>query len=602
MTPASAASDSGMPAVEEANLENNMEPINFPLVNENDQYPSLADTLPSDSDVQGVAEASLGSNPEEMNFSSVTEHDGDTIPSDSDSEDTIVIEITEDAEVNGQAANDPRDFGHFHHSGSENAFSSESTIFQDTTAVGASVAISSELMNIPSVVINDNGIEEVVLLRMPRKIQVGGKVVYYSAVLGHKTVANSEAASASSNVESPVLVVDEPSLESNSELMNFPPVVENYNDHSFSLLSPAKQPPDSDIVKVILIKMPRRVKVNGQIVISPGLLGRIITSDSETESTSESSYVGFEKLILEEIPFDPETMDQNNSEIVNDSLELGNDSDYDDDDEEVNECPFFSIPMYFDDQEVTPIRMNCPVSMENGRGQDNIPAFPLITGFAYLGDPRRNIRIHSIHLMTTEKMTKPSLAACYLVYVLFSEETLIDSSASISSLGYPDLDPNRMAAIREHLASIFLQCDLTEDGNDWSICLSSIKRLVENLCIEVQTHLREVALVYSDRNDGGEGSNQESCGRLLYGRRVLYGARNGKPVTCYVEQLGHLGHSSRHVQVPCSVMTIAKTKRSPELSARFLSHYLFTEELSKTTTVDNMRFDSFSRKTFLPGI
>ncbi|XP_069895506.1 BEN domain-containing protein 2 [Dipodomys merriami] len=647
MTPASAASSPYMPAVAEASQANNMETTDFPVVNENDQYSFSADTLSSQSDferviliempgqtdvndqtlyypallghfngpdsemapasaalhsgVQGIAEASLDYNPEGMHFPPVMENDNDTLSSDSDTEDTIVIEISEDAEISGQAINYPGVFGHFSDSDSENVSNSESTNFQDLTAVGASLVISPEVMHIPPVMRNDHGqysysadtlvfnsgFEEVVL-GMPGEIQVDGQTVYYPTFLGHKAVTYSETASASSDIEAPILVVEEDSLESNPELINFPAVV-NYNDHSFSLFSPASLPPDSDIEKVILIKMPETVKVNDQIVVYPGILGRIITSDSETASASESANVGVEKIILEEIAFDPKTMDQDNSDIMDNPPELGNDSDYDNDEED-NESPFFSIPLFFDDQELIPVRVNCPVSMENGTGQDNIPEFPLITGFAYLGDPRRNIRIHNIHLETIEKMTKLSLAACYLVYVVFSEESLINSAASINGLGYPDLDPNRMAAIREHLANIFLQYDLTENGSDWSICMSSIRRLVENLCIEVQTHLHEVALVCVRRNDDGEGSN-EPYGRVLYGRRVLYGTRNGKPVTCYVEQLGHLGHSSRRVQVPSSVMTIAKTKHSPELSARYLSHYLFTEELSRNTIFDNVQFD-----------
>ncbi|XP_012887564.1 PREDICTED: BEN domain-containing protein 2 [Dipodomys ordii] len=536
-----------MTAVAEASQANNMEPMDFPVVNENDQDSFSADTLSSQSDferviliempgqtdvngqtlyypalhfngpdsemapasaalhsgVQGIAEASLDYNPEGMNFPPVIENDIDTLPSDSDTEDTIVIEISEDAEISGQVIDYPGVLGHFSESDSENVSNSESTNFR---------------------------FEEVVL-GMPGEIQVDGQTVYYPTFLGHKAVTYSETASASSDIGFggqgmflPLAAASANSPDSQYCMRHMVLASVKYESCGLPLKPAGGMGKGSGqfvplkcgvpscegegmvqvklyIEKVILIKMPETVKVNDQIVAYPGILGRIITSDSETASASESANVGVEKVILEEILFDPKTMDQDNSDIMDNPPEIGNDSDYDNDEED-NESPFFSIPLFFDDQELIPVRVNCPVSMENDTGQDNIPEFPLITGFAYLGDPRRNIRVHNTHLETVEKMTKLSLAACYLVYVVFSEESLINSSASINGLGYPDLDPNRMAAIR-----------------------------------------------------------------------------------------GHLGHSSRRVHVPCSVMTIAKTKRSPELSARYLSHYLFTEELSRNTIFDNMQFD-----------
>ncbi|KAB1252616.1 BEN domain-containing protein 2 [Camelus dromedarius] len=123
----------------------------------------------------------------------------------------------------------------------------------------------------------------------------------------------------------------------------------------------------------------------------------------------------------------------------------------------------------------------------------------------YLGDPKRNVRILDIHLMTAQKKTKPNLAARYFVRILFSKETLMSSSVGVNSKGRQPLDPNKMAAIREYL-----------------------------------------------------------------------------------------GNPCRNIQLPKLVLTIAKQKSCPELSARYLIRNLFTEEILIKSNV----YGTLGRGTF----
>ncbi|XP_049560899.1 BEN domain-containing protein 2 [Orcinus orca] len=163
--------------------------------------------------------------------------------------------------------------------------------------------------------------------------------------------------------------------------------------------------------------------------------------------------------------------------------------------------------------------MNYPTVKENDRdeGTDSENSFHT-GGLGYLGDPRRNVRMLDIHLMTAQKEATPKHAARYLVRILFSKEIMISSSVAVNSQGRQPLDPNKMAAIREHLAAIFPNHDLRECGKDWQACISDINSLICHLCSK-RTPQKTVNNIEptnpdTDSNDKRDGDDSESSSLL----------------------------------------------------------------------------------------
>uniref|UniRef100_A0A2R9ANN9 BEN domain containing 2 n=2 Tax=Pan paniscus TaxID=9597 RepID=A0A2R9ANN9_PANPA len=165
--------------------------------------------------------------------------------------------------------------------------------------------------------------------------------------------------------------------------------------------------------------------------------------------------------------------------------------------------------------------MNRSTLLDSDSGQDSSSSSVCIPPkYGYLGDPKRNVRVLKIHLLAVQNMAKPKQAACYLVRILFSKEILISSSVDIHLKDSQSLDPNKMAALREYLATTFPTCDLHEHGKDWQDCISGINSMIYCLCSEGKStpktvrknkkRTNPVASASADRNDqrgrdGGEG-------------------------------------------------------------------------------------------------
>ncbi|KAB0345576.1 hypothetical protein FD754_022502 [Muntiacus muntjak] len=248
-----------------------------------------------------------------------------------------------------------------------------------------------------------------------------------------------------------------------------------------------------------------------------------------------------------------------------------------------------------------PETMNHPVVLGNDSSQASSSSPVLMpSNFGYLGDPRRNIRMLDIHLMAVQKKAIPRHAACYLVQSLFSKEILISSSVGISSQGCQSLDPNKMAAIREHLAAVFPNYDLSEHGEEWQACISDINSLIHNLCSRTpktvlnnggptkpkrdsndkrddddnasSSQVSQQAAISETREQGNSPQNSRA---LPEG--IQEPSTNGAAVSD--ETLEYLGDSRRNIQMPKSLLITAKEKSRPELSAIYLIRSLFTDEV-----------------------
>ncbi|TEA42479.1 hypothetical protein DBR06_SOUSAS31910012 [Sousa chinensis] len=357
---------------------------------------------------------------------------------------------------------------------------------------------------------------------------------------------NSVISSAQATVAVPIAVLPqgEPSLADTSETMNYSTIMGNNS-----------MGPDAALT---FLCMPPITEVSGKAETSLGnstesrYYPTFLGNDSGRDTASSSIFIPpnfgeFEmihitivgKYILVEVPGTAETSLENSSQTVYCPASLGNISGPDTDSSSHYLLPSFEMPGKAEtSMENSSQTVYYPNLVGNDSGPDAASStLSIPPNFGYLGDPRRNVRMLDIHLMTAQKEATPKHAARYLVRILFSKEIMISSSVAVNSQGRQPLDPNKMAAIREHLAAIFPNHDLRECGKDWQACISDINSLICHLC--------------SKRT----------------------------PVSYFSFKYEYLGNPCRNIQMPKSVLNIAKEKSLPELSARYLICNLFTEEV-----------------------
>ncbi|NXV46625.1 BEND2 protein, partial [Uria aalge] len=221
----------------------------------------------------------------------------------------------------------------------------------------------------------------------------------------------------------------------------------------------------------------------------------------------------------------------------------------------------------------------------------------------FVGDPVRNVKVLGNYLMKARQKTKPKYAARYLVRVLFPKETLLCSIMGVSARGRRTLDPNKIAAIREFLATNFPNYDLSEHGKDWKTCITNVNAMIRCLrsetkinpvsCLKETAEGKEIAAVAPDTshcvdlnyNEDSEGNSQNSQKMTSSITDTLQNSGLDKLPDAF--QL--LGSPWRNVQLPFSVIYVAKGKSRPELSARYLIRHMFTEDvLVKSNVYGNL--------------
>ncbi|XP_021565385.1 BEN domain-containing protein 2 [Carlito syrichta] len=401
----------------------------------------------------------------------------------------------------------------------------------------------------------------------------------YMTLLGNDSAQNTNysAVFIPPNIDMPEIA--ETKVEHNLGTTNDPTFLGNDCDQC-AAFSSAGLPPNAGIEKVILMELPEKLETNpednSQTVYFPVVLGDICNQDTVSSSLPITPSFVFEKVILIEVPVNTDTKLENNPQTTNCSTLLVNDS----------------------DQNAVSSSLSIPPN------------------FGYLGDPKRNVKMLNTHMLAAQKKAKPNHAACYLVRILLSKEILISNSVNVNLQGYQLLDPNKMAAIREYLATIFPTCDLSEDGKDWEECLSDISALIRYLCSKVKRTPKTVVKnkelanpgtsTPADSNDerggnGGEGSSQLSLQTSTSEMRE-HGTlgQNGNTVPEEMKEPAtdnspeeswcYIGKPFRNILMPYSVLNIAKAKSRPELSSRYLIRNLFSEDvLIRSNVYGNMR-------------
>ncbi|NXQ68974.1 BEND2 protein, partial [Quiscalus mexicanus] len=238
----------------------------------------------------------------------------------------------------------------------------------------------------------------------------------------------------------------------------------------------------------------------------------------------------------------------------------------------------------------------------------------------FVGDPARNVKVLGNHLVKARQKTKPKYAARHLVRVLFPKKTLLCSVMGASARGRRTLDPNKIAAIREFLATNFPTYDLSERGKDWKTCITNVNSMIRSLRSETKAKINYLTcswykhadcstgsmwgtLEYTafcfasscfyvqNLNDNEDSGNNSQNSQKMTGSTIdmLQNSELDKfPEALHtssvrkqqsLEPMEPLGSPWRNVQLPFSVIYVAKGKTRPELSARFLIRHMFPEEV-----------------------
>ncbi|NWW25557.1 BEND2 protein, partial [Falcunculus frontatus] len=233
------------------------------------------------------------------------------------------------------------------------------------------------------------------------------------------------------------------------------------------------------------------------------------------------------------------------------------------------------------------------------------PSEPSQANNAFVGDPARNVKVLGNHLMKAQQKTKPKYAARHLVRVLFPKKTLLCSIMGASARGRRTLDPNKIAAIREFLATNFPTYDLSEHGKDWKTCITNVNAMIR--CLRSETKANSASSPKNrpaycstgsmwgilELSDGPDTSHwvdlncNEDSGDNSQNFQKMTGSTTDTLQNSGSDKFPEALHTYsvkkqdpwRNVQLPFSVIYVAKGKTRPELSARYLIRHMFPEEV-----------------------
>ncbi|XP_067848388.1 uncharacterized protein [Heptranchias perlo] len=204
--------------------------------------------------------------------------------------------------------------------------------------------------------------------------------------------------------------------------------------------------------------------------------------------------------------------------------------------------------------------------------------------FGFLGNPKRNVKIPGAFILKASQKTQPKLAARYLARNLFTDEVLVMSSVVGSKQqGLKSLDPNKLAAVREFLGKQYPHHDLTEFGKDWKACISAINSLIGITRRRANTGSNQGREYLADEEESTATVSPSTSDSAVNGQ-LWWLHQNSTPLSSTphqrpYEKLECLGRSDRKVELPASVIHLAKQRTRPELAARFLIRHLFPDSV-----------------------
>ncbi|XP_020382740.1 BEN domain-containing protein 2-like isoform X2 [Rhincodon typus] len=198
--------------------------------------------------------------------------------------------------------------------------------------------------------------------------------------------------------------------------------------------------------------------------------------------------------------------------------------------------------------------------------------------FGFLGNPERNVKIPGAFILKASQKTQPKLAARYLARNLFTDEVLVTSSIDGSKQhGMKSLDPNKLGAMREFLSQQFPHHDLTEVGKDWKACIASINSMIS-------VTRRRAGREHLSNEKASTATISPSTSDSAVNGQLWWLQQNSAPLPSTLhqkpfEKLECLGRADRKVELPASVIHLAKQRARPELAARFLIRHLFPDSI-----------------------
>ncbi|XP_066170023.1 BEN domain-containing protein 2 [Sylvia atricapilla] len=257
-------------------------------------------------------------------------------------------------------------------------------------------------------------------------------------------------------------------------------------------------------------------------------------------------------------------------------------------------------------EENNAVELNYRNASEDVNISEELPSSSVFTNPSleeFVGEPARNVKVLGHHLVKARQKAKPKFAARHLVRVLFPKKTLLCSVMGASARGRRTLDPNKIAAIREFLATNFPNYDLSEHGKDWKTCIRNVNSMIR--CLRSETKRNSA----SSPKETAEGKEEVSvapdtshCVDLNYNEDSEDNSQSAQKMTSSttdtlqnkfpeafhtssvrkqqsLEPMEPLGSPLRNVQLPFSVVYVAKGKTRPELSARYLIRHMFPEDV-----------------------
>ncbi|RMC06402.1 hypothetical protein DUI87_15836 [Hirundo rustica rustica] len=261
-------------------------------------------------------------------------------------------------------------------------------------------------------------------------------------------------------------------------------------------------------------------------------------------------------------------------------------------------------------QENNAVELNCRNASEDVNISEELPSSSDLINPSFeefVGDPARNVKVLGSQLVKAQQKTKPKFAARHLVRVLFPKKTLLCSIMGASARGRRTLDPNKIAAIREFLATNFPTYDLSEHGKDWKTCITNVNSMIR--CLRSETK-RSSASSPKETTEGKEevsdAPDTSHCVDLNYNENSEDNSKSSQKMTSSItdtlqnsgldnfpeafqtslvrkkqslEPMEPLGSPWRNIQLPFSVIYVAKGKTRPELSARYLIRHMFPEDV-----------------------
>ncbi|XP_014731361.1 PREDICTED: BEN domain-containing protein 2 [Sturnus vulgaris] len=174
-----------------------------------------------------------------------------------------------------------------------------------------------------------------------------------------------------------------------------------------------------------------------------------------------------------------------------------------------------------------------------------------------------------------------------------------------SARGRRTLDPNKIAAIREFLATNFPTYDLSEHGKDWKTCITNVNAMIRCLRSETKANPASSKETTEGKEEVSDAPDTSHCVDLNYNEDIGVNFQNSQKMTSSttdtllnsgldkfpeafhtsslnkhsLEPMEPLGSPSHNVQLPFSVIYVAKGKTRPELSARYLIRHMFPEDV-----------------------